>query len=181
MRLSLSSHWRIGAPGAKRNTSSEVPGLATTASPGASARHLARRMRASGAAASAAAVQPSPVKRCLAPLDHTPRVTLMMGHDPNHSSTAISTFAPIDAYIDPPQPRARAIITHGHADHARSGHGAVLATPDTIAIMKARYGEDCAGPFEPLDSACRCRSDGVTITLLSGRAHSRLGAGAAGA
>ena len=23
-------------------------------------------------------------------------------------------------YIDPPQPRARAIITHGHADHARS-------------------------------------------------------------
>ena len=59
-------------------------------------------------------------------------------------------IAPIDAYIDPPQPRARAIITHGHADHARSGHGAVLATPDTIAIMKVRYGEDCAGQFQAL-------------------------------
>jgi Cft2 family RNA processing exonuclease len=58
---------------------------------------------------------------------------------------------PIDAYVDPPVPRERAIITHGHADHARSGHGAVLATPDTIAIMKARYGEDCARAFQPLD------------------------------
>ena len=38
---------------------------------------------------------------------------------------------PIDVYIDPPEPKARAIITHGHADHARSGHGAVLATPST--------------------------------------------------
>ena len=46
----------------------------------------------------------------------------------------------IDAYIDPSVPRERAIITHGHADHARSGHGSVLATPDTIAIMKTRYG-----------------------------------------
>src|SRR5690606_9532714 len=58
---------------------------------------------------------------------------------------------PIDAYIDPPQPRARAIITHGHADHARAGHGAVLATPDTIAIMQTRYGADCADSFQPLE------------------------------
>lgn len=56
----------------------------------------------------------------------------------------------IDAWIDPPVPKPRAIITHGHADHARSGHGAVLATPETIAIMKVRYGEDCAGTFEAL-------------------------------
>jgi len=56
----------------------------------------------------------------------------------------------IDAWIDPGTPKKRAIITHGHADHARSGHGAVLATPETIAIMKTRYGEDCAGRFEAL-------------------------------
>jgi len=56
----------------------------------------------------------------------------------------------IDAWIDPSQPRPRAIVTHGHADHARAGHGAVLATPETIAIMKVRYGPDCAGRFEPL-------------------------------
>ena len=36
---------------------------------------------------------------------------------------------PGDFYIDPVRPVERALITHGHADHARSGHGAVLATP----------------------------------------------------
>lgn len=59
-------------------------------------------------------------------------------------------FRPIDAFIDPPQPRARAIITYGHSDRAGAGHGAVLATPDTIAIMQARYGPDCARSFEVL-------------------------------
>ncbi len=72
---------------------------------------------------------------------------------------------PIDAYIDPPQPRARAIITHGHADHARAGHGAVLATPDTIAIMKTRYGEDCAERFEELDYGVPLQVGEVTISL----------------
>ena len=72
---------------------------------------------------------------------------------------------PIDAYIDPPVPRARAIITHGHSDHARSGHGAVLATPDTIAIMKVRYGEDAAQRFQPLDFDTPLQVDDVTITL----------------
>lgn len=71
----------------------------------------------------------------------------------------------IDAYIDPSVPRERAIITHGHADHARSGHKAVLATPDTIAIMKVRYGEDCAGSFEALDFGVPYRIEDVTITF----------------
>ena len=71
----------------------------------------------------------------------------------------------IDAYIDPSVPRERAIITHGHADHARSGHGSVLATPDTIAIMKVRYGEDCAGRFEALDFGVPLQVDDVTITF----------------
>jgi putative mRNA 3-end processing factor len=47
---------------------------------------------------------------------------------------------PADAYIDPIKDAVpRAIITHGHADHARAGHGHVWATPETIAIMKTRY------------------------------------------
>lgn len=50
-----------------------------------------------------------------------------------------------DFYIDPMQPVARAVVTHGHADHARAGHGQVYATPETLAIMRARYGEDHAG------------------------------------
>src|ERR1700709_159414 len=74
-------------------------------------------------------------------------------------------ITPNGIYIDPPQPRDRAIITHGHADHARSGHGAVLATPDTIAIMKTRYGEDCAGRFEALDFGVPLQIDDVTITF----------------
>ena len=34
-------------------------------------------------------------------------------------------------HIDPVRPVARALITHGHSDHARAGHGAVLATRET--------------------------------------------------
>ncbi|NMH60942.1 ligase-associated DNA damage response exonuclease [Alteromonas ponticola] len=51
---------------------------------------------------------------------------------------------PADIYIDPMQPVAHAIVTHGHADHARSGHGTVYASDDTIAIMQTRYGEEMA-------------------------------------
>jgi len=47
---------------------------------------------------------------------------------------------PADAWVDPSVPKARALVTHGHSDHARGGHGAVLATPETLAIMALRYG-----------------------------------------
>jgi len=45
-------------------------------------------------------------------------------------------------YIDPVRPVEKALITHGHADHARAGHGAVMATAQTLDIMAIRYGED---------------------------------------
>ena len=47
---------------------------------------------------------------------------------------------PADAWIDPSEAKAKAMITHGHSDHARGGHGAVLATAETLAIMECRYG-----------------------------------------
>ncbi len=53
-----------------------------------------------------------------------------------------------DFYIDPSQPVERAVITHGHSDHARAGHGRVLATPETIAIMQIRLGKTCAGALQ---------------------------------
>ena len=53
---------------------------------------------------------------------------------------------PADAWIDPSQPVPRALVTHGHADHARGGHGAVWATPETLAIMAARYGPQQGQP-----------------------------------
>ena len=55
-----------------------------------------------------------------------------------------------DAWIDPAIPVARALVTHGHADHARSGHGAVWATPETLAIMGVRYGDQIAGHASPI-------------------------------
>jgi putative mRNA 3-end processing factor len=51
-----------------------------------------------------------------------------------------------DAWIDPSKPVPRAIVTHGHADHARGGHGEVWATPGTLAIMAARYGPQNGHP-----------------------------------
>jgi putative mRNA 3-end processing factor len=74
-------------------------------------------------------------------------------------------IVPNGIFIDPPQPQERAIVTHGHADHARYGHGAVLATPDTIAIMKTRYGEDAAGRWDELPFGETRTIDGVTISL----------------
>ncbi|MFN3281905.1 MAG: DNA ligase-associated DEXH box helicase, partial [Tabrizicola sp.] len=49
-----------------------------------------------------------------------------------------------DFFIDPTRPVPRALVTHGHSDHARAGHGAVLATAETLDIMAIRYGEDFA-------------------------------------
>lgn len=55
---------------------------------------------------------------------------------------------PADAWIDPSQPRARSLVTHGHADHARGGHGQVWATPETLAIMECRYGPQAGQPAQ---------------------------------
>jgi putative mRNA 3-end processing factor len=51
-------------------------------------------------------------------------------------------------HIDPMQPVDRAVITHGHSDHARPGHRRALATPETLAIMQQRYGEDAGGALQ---------------------------------
>lgn len=48
---------------------------------------------------------------------------------------------PANAFIDPIRPVEAAIITHGHADHARPGHKRVYATRQTHDIMRIRYGE----------------------------------------
>ncbi|MDB5412057.1 MAG: mRNA 3-end processing factor [Rubritepida sp.] len=48
-------------------------------------------------------------------------------------------------YIDPQRGVDRAVVTHGHSDHARPGHTHVLATAETLAVMRERMGEDRAG------------------------------------
>jgi putative mRNA 3-end processing factor len=70
-----------------------------------------------------------------------------------------------DFFIDPVRPVARAVITHGHSDHARAGHGAVLATPQTLEIMRVRYGEEFAGAVQPAAYGETIARDGVSVTL----------------
>jgi len=48
-------------------------------------------------------------------------------------------IVPADAWIDPARPVETALVTHGHADHARGGHGRTIATPATLDIMALRY------------------------------------------
>lgn len=70
---------------------------------------------------------------------------------------------PCNAWIDPSKPVETALVTHGHADHARGGHGAVFATRETLAIMNLRYGgagREVTVPMrEPVELGC-----GVTAT-----------------
>jgi putative mRNA 3-end processing factor len=48
-------------------------------------------------------------------------------------------IAPADCWVDPGRAVDKALVTHGHADHARAGHGETIATPETLAIMELRY------------------------------------------
>lgn len=45
-------------------------------------------------------------------------------------------------YVDPWQPVENALITHGHADHARTGAKNYFCTPTTLPILKHRLGQD---------------------------------------
>ena len=72
---------------------------------------------------------------------------------------------PGDFHIDPVRPVPRAVITHGHGDHARSGNEQVLATPDTIAIMQERYGEAAGASLQPLAYGETVTAGDVTVRL----------------
>ena len=47
---------------------------------------------------------------------------------------------PGDFFIDPWRPVHRAVITHAHADHSRSGHAHYLASAPSEGVMRARLG-----------------------------------------
>ncbi len=68
-------------------------------------------------------------------------------------------------WIDPSHAVARALVTHGHADHARGGHGEILATRATQDIIALRYetpSHDRAVPyFEPVPIG-----DSITATFI---------------
>src|ERR1700741_1004766 len=68
-------------------------------------------------------------------------------------------------HIDPVRPVERALITHGHSDHARPGHGAVLATQETLDMMRLRYGENFAGRTQAIAYGEEIKVGDVRITF----------------
>ncbi len=48
---------------------------------------------------------------------------------------------PGDFFIDAWRPVDRCVITHGHSDHARIGHGHYLAHEHSAGVLRARLGE----------------------------------------
>ena len=72
---------------------------------------------------------------------------------------------PGDFHIDPTRPVTKALITHGHSDHARTGHGAVLATQETLDIMRLRYGDNFAGKTQAVSYGGRIDIGGVKVSF----------------
>jgi len=68
-------------------------------------------------------------------------------------------------HIDPTRPVERALITHAHSDHARAGHGAVLATQETLDLMRLRYGENFAGTRQAIRYSETVTLDGARVTF----------------
>jgi putative mRNA 3-end processing factor len=68
-------------------------------------------------------------------------------------------------FIDPVRPVERALVTHGHADHARPGHGSVLATRETLGIMAVRYGVDFATSTQAAMLGERMTINGVSVSF----------------
>ena len=96
----------------------------------------------------------------------------------NHPQTYINNMRPQDIltpqpaglcckpggfHIDPVRPVERAVITHGHSDHARPGHGAVLATQETLDMMRLRYGENFARSTQAISYGEELRLGDVTV------------------
>lgn len=69
-------------------------------------------------------------------------------------------------YIDPSRAVDRAVITHGHSDHARGGHRYALATPETLAIMRSRIGPEPAAAVQALPYGESVTVNGVGVSLV---------------
>jgi putative mRNA 3-end processing factor len=67
-----------------------------------------------------------------------------------------------DFYIDPWRPVDRAVITHAHADHARTGHEHYLAHSDSQGVLRARLGQI---NLQPLAYGEVVEHQGVKISL----------------
>ena len=92
---------------------------------------------------------------------------MIRAEDLLHPTPAGLYCPPGDFYIDPVRPVDRAVITHGHSDHARAGHGAVLATRQTLNIMAERYGDDFTGREQSVGYGEATSINGVELRLVA--------------
>jgi putative mRNA 3-end processing factor len=68
-----------------------------------------------------------------------------------------------DFHVDPWLPVSRAVLTHGHADHARPGSRAYLAAPTALPVLRARLG--ARAPLEGLPWGEARQLGDVTVSL----------------
>ena len=85
-----------------------------------------------------------------------------------------------DFYIDPWRPVSRAVITHGHGDHARSGMRHYLCHTHTAPVLRTRIADELS--IQTLPYGEQIRINGVTLSLhpaghIAGSAQVRLEVG----
>jgi len=86
-----------------------------------------------------------------------------MTRDPVLTFTDRGIFCPAgDFHIDPWRPVARALVTHGHSDHARPGHGTYLATHQALPVIRHRLGPITA---DGIAYGQPCRIGGATVSF----------------
>ncbi len=66
-------------------------------------------------------------------------------------------------HIDPWAPVEKALITHGHSDHARPGSKAYLCASECLPVLRLRLGADAA--ISSLPWGERLSIDGVTVSF----------------
>ncbi len=69
-------------------------------------------------------------------------------------------------HIDPYGGAKRAVVTHGHSDHARPGHHHVLATRETLGVMQVRLGRAAQKGSQAVAYGERVSIGDVAVTLL---------------
>ncbi len=68
-----------------------------------------------------------------------------------------------DFYIDPWRPVDRAVVTHGHSDHASWGHKKYLCSIDSAPILRARLGADIA--VDAVEYGRELNLNGIGVSL----------------
>lgn len=74
-------------------------------------------------------------------------------------------FQPGDFYLDPKRGVDRAVVSHGHADHALATNKEVWCTPATAAIMQARYGPKLRSILHAVEMDVPFTINGVQISF----------------